>query len=277
MHSCSNQNKKLNPPLHPPSSSSCSAAIRTSNSWLDANSAVILHPIPNRGGAHCFSPPLALDRSTSLLLLLFSFRSGIPLAKAPSIRFLKKSSIDWSLSEFVSLDISPGLSRRYDSMALVVTDEVALPIRAVGDLAAAAEVPREEVAIITQCPTYPKLTVRLGLPVPTGCGPLDGGGKTGRELRREIHGPLSPAALHVRHQFFFRSPSSCSSRGFESKSAPHLGRFQRPISYSFSSGPPRRPLGRHSQRVLYSGTFSGPLCSTYAVGCCSLLLVLSVL
>jgi hypothetical protein len=89
MHSCSKQNKKLNPPLHPPSSSSCSAAIRTSNSWLDANSSVILHPIPNRGGAHCFSPPLALDRSTSLLLL-FSFRSGIPLAKAPSIRFLKK-------------------------------------------------------------------------------------------------------------------------------------------------------------------------------------------
>lgn len=36
-------------------------------------------------------------------------------------------------------------------MALVVTDEVALPIRAVGDLAAAAEVPREEVAVITQC------------------------------------------------------------------------------------------------------------------------------
>jgi anamorsin len=36
-------------------------------------------------------------------------------------------------------------------MALVVTDEVALPIRAVGDLAAAAEVPREEVAAITQC------------------------------------------------------------------------------------------------------------------------------
>ncbi|KAK3141166.1 hypothetical protein QOZ80_4BG0330340 [Eleusine coracana subsp. coracana] len=35
--------------------------------------------------------------------------------------------------------------------ALVVTDEVALPIRAVGDLAAAAEVPREEVAVITQC------------------------------------------------------------------------------------------------------------------------------
>ncbi|CAD6261784.1 unnamed protein product [Miscanthus lutarioriparius] len=35
--------------------------------------------------------------------------------------------------------------------ALVVTDEVALPIRAVGDLAAAAEVSREEVAVITQC------------------------------------------------------------------------------------------------------------------------------
>jgi anamorsin len=36
-------------------------------------------------------------------------------------------------------------------MALVVTDEVALPVRAVGDLAAAADVPREEVAVITQC------------------------------------------------------------------------------------------------------------------------------
>ncbi|KAF8660405.1 hypothetical protein HU200_057988 [Digitaria exilis] len=35
--------------------------------------------------------------------------------------------------------------------ALVVTDEVALPIRAVGDLAAAADVSREEVAVITQC------------------------------------------------------------------------------------------------------------------------------
>jgi hypothetical protein len=35
--------------------------------------------------------------------------------------------------------------------ALAVTDEVALPIRAVGDLAAAAEVSREEVAVITQC------------------------------------------------------------------------------------------------------------------------------
>ena len=34
--------------------------------------------------------------------------------------------------------------------ALVVTDEVALPIRAVGDLAAAAEVSREEVAVITK-------------------------------------------------------------------------------------------------------------------------------
>jgi hypothetical protein len=221
------------------------------------------------------SRPRQIHVSTSSSFL-FPFRYSTCESSIDSI-LEKKSSIDWSLSEFVSLDISPGLSRRYDSMALVVTDEVALPIRAVGDLAAAAEVPREEVAIITQCPTYPKLTVRLGLPVPTGCGPLDGGGKTGRELRREIHGPLSPAALHLRHQFFFRSPSSCSSRGFESKSAPHLGRFQRPISYSFSSGPPRRPLGRHSQRVLYSGTFSGPLCSTYAVGCCSLLLVLSVL
>ncbi|PWZ40647.1 Anamorsin [Zea mays] len=37
------------------------------------------------------------------------------------------------------------------SAALAVTDEVALPIRAVGDLAAAAEVSREEVAVITQC------------------------------------------------------------------------------------------------------------------------------
>ncbi|CAN6236644.1 unnamed protein product [Urochloa humidicola] len=35
--------------------------------------------------------------------------------------------------------------------ALAVTDEVALPIRAVGDLAAAADVSREEVAVITQC------------------------------------------------------------------------------------------------------------------------------
>ncbi|TVU44022.1 hypothetical protein EJB05_03446 [Eragrostis curvula] len=35
--------------------------------------------------------------------------------------------------------------------ALAVTDEVALPIRAVGNLAAAAEVPSEEVAVITQC------------------------------------------------------------------------------------------------------------------------------
>lgn len=34
--------------------------------------------------------------------------------------------------------------------ALAVTDEMALPIRAVGDLAAAAEVSREEVAVITQ-------------------------------------------------------------------------------------------------------------------------------
>ncbi|CAO2047304.1 unnamed protein product [Urochloa humidicola] len=37
------------------------------------------------------------------------------------------------------------------AVALAVTDEVALPIRAVGDLAAAADVSREEVAIITQC------------------------------------------------------------------------------------------------------------------------------
>ncbi|KAJ1273444.1 hypothetical protein BS78_06G281000 [Paspalum vaginatum] len=35
--------------------------------------------------------------------------------------------------------------------ALAVTDEVALPVRAVGDLADAAEVAREEVAVITQC------------------------------------------------------------------------------------------------------------------------------
>ncbi|CAN6199670.1 unnamed protein product, partial [Urochloa humidicola] len=35
--------------------------------------------------------------------------------------------------------------------ALAVTDEVALPIWAVGDLAAAADVSREEVAVITQC------------------------------------------------------------------------------------------------------------------------------
>ncbi|KAG2654455.1 anamorsin homolog isoform X1 [Panicum virgatum] len=35
--------------------------------------------------------------------------------------------------------------------ALALTDEVAVPIRAVGDLAAAADVSREEVAVITQC------------------------------------------------------------------------------------------------------------------------------
>ncbi|XP_048574795.1 anamorsin homolog 1-like isoform X2 [Triticum urartu] len=35
--------------------------------------------------------------------------------------------------------------------ALAVTDELALPLRAVGDLAAAAGVSREEVVIITQC------------------------------------------------------------------------------------------------------------------------------
>ncbi|XP_048554577.1 anamorsin homolog 1-like [Triticum urartu] len=35
--------------------------------------------------------------------------------------------------------------------ALTVTDELALPLRAVGDLAAAARVSREEVVVITQC------------------------------------------------------------------------------------------------------------------------------
>lgn len=49
---------------------------------------------------------------------------------------------------------------RLDSMsaALAVTDEVALPIRAVGDLAAAAEVSREEVAVITQCAALGELS-----------------------------------------------------------------------------------------------------------------------
>ncbi|KAI4971258.1 hypothetical protein ZWY2020_002172 [Hordeum vulgare] len=36
--------------------------------------------------------------------------------------------------------------------ALTVTDELALHLRAVGDLAAAAGVSREEVVVITQCP-----------------------------------------------------------------------------------------------------------------------------
>ena len=35
--------------------------------------------------------------------------------------------------------------------ALAVTDELALPLRAVGDLAAAAGVSREEVVVITHC------------------------------------------------------------------------------------------------------------------------------
>jgi hypothetical protein len=35
--------------------------------------------------------------------------------------------------------------------ALAVTDELVLPLRAVGDLAAAAGVSREEVVVITQC------------------------------------------------------------------------------------------------------------------------------
>jgi hypothetical protein len=51
-------------------------------------------------------------------------------------------------------------------MALVVTDEVALPIRAVGDLAAAAEVPREEVAVITQCEALGESVIPLSLSSP---------------------------------------------------------------------------------------------------------------
>lgn len=47
--------------------------------------------------------------------------------------------------------------------ALAVTDEVALPIRAVGDLAAAADVSREEVAVITQCAALGELLAGLPL------------------------------------------------------------------------------------------------------------------
>jgi hypothetical protein len=51
--------------------------------------------------------------------------------------------------------------------ALVVTDEVALPIRAVGDLAAAADVSREEVAVITQCASLGELLLLVSSPPPS--------------------------------------------------------------------------------------------------------------
>jgi hypothetical protein len=48
--------------------------------------------------------------------------------------------------------------------ALAVTDELALPLRAVGDLAAAAGVSREEVVVITQCASLGELLlVSFGL------------------------------------------------------------------------------------------------------------------
>lgn len=59
---------------------------------------------------------------------------------------------------------------RFESMAatvaeaLAVTDELALPLRAVGDLAAAAGVSREEVVVITQCASLGELLlVSFGL------------------------------------------------------------------------------------------------------------------
>ncbi|XP_010240602.1 anamorsin homolog isoform X1 [Brachypodium distachyon] len=48
--------------------------------------------------------------------------------------------------------------------ALAVTDELALPLRAVGDLAAAAGISREEVVVITQCATLGEPPARGKLP-----------------------------------------------------------------------------------------------------------------
>jgi hypothetical protein len=48
--------------------------------------------------------------------------------------------------------------------ALAVTDELALPLRAVGDLAAAAGVSREEVVVITQCASLGELLLVSLLP-----------------------------------------------------------------------------------------------------------------
>jgi hypothetical protein len=47
--------------------------------------------------------------------------------------------------------------------ALAVTDELVLPLRAVGDLAAAAGVSREEVVVITQCASLGQLLNPLPL------------------------------------------------------------------------------------------------------------------
>ncbi|XP_066348511.1 anamorsin homolog [Miscanthus floridulus] len=82
---------------------------------------------------HCSSLGLGSPSSPPWFPFLVKLREG---REANQIRFFFSSQVE-----------------RLDSMAaaLAVTDEVALPIRAVGDLAAAAEVSREEVAVITQC------------------------------------------------------------------------------------------------------------------------------
>jgi hypothetical protein len=48
-------------------------------------------------------------------------------------------------------------------------DEVVLPIQAVGDLAAAADVSREEVAVITQCASLCELLLLILSPPPPLC------------------------------------------------------------------------------------------------------------
>jgi hypothetical protein len=50
--------------------------------------------------------------------------------------------------------------------ALAVTDELVLPLRAVGDLAAAAGVSREEVVVITQCASLGELLNPVPPPFP---------------------------------------------------------------------------------------------------------------